>query len=616
MADHIIIDYINNLYTDIVHNAVVQYIDDHAEKWYSLRKSGDTIDTAFVNSVKIKYVSAGGLLGSLIDASIVVDTAITVLKYYPNSSRLDHHYRSFVVNARIEMDDTHPGMDIVSVEPIEVGNHPDEYRHPLTNSLIPIIAKDDLDSVASAILDRFMPDALHRPMAVDAYALAETLGLQIAERQLSDDGSVFGRILFADATLCIDPDTFFRGSVGCKTNTIVHECVHWLLHRKAFLLLRSFGTEDGVINCPTTGLTDSKALAWMEWQANSLAPRIQMPAEMFRAKAVEIIREEQARAETDDLLDVIESVIDTLASFFGVSRLAAKIRMVEIGYDEAIGSCIYLDGRYVPPHLVSRKDMQAGITYSISSEEAIAFAETDTEYGPRILDGQYLYVESHFVLDDPRYVVEDEMGTASLTPYARRHIDECCLKVALQHQCIDIQGDYSYYVYLERKTGTPNNKTYDIETLPDMRSILSLQGVTVIDGYNAYRDLQKAYKYYDEDMRLLNDLPNNFAEAFKMVREKKNVSQFSLASTTRLSHKTILRLEDGSSPGALITIVRCLLALHLSPMLSYRLITLSPFRLKPENETHRRYIFALLYMSTNYKYDTVMGFISPYVKTL
>ena len=37
----------------------------------------------------------------------------------------------------------------------------------------------------------------------------------------------------------------------------------------------------------------------------------------------------------DDIIDVIESVIDDLAMFFGVSRLAAKIRMVDAGYEEA-----------------------------------------------------------------------------------------------------------------------------------------------------------------------------------------------------------------------------------------------------------------------------------------
>ena len=601
MADRTIMDYINNLYTDVVRNAVVQHINDRAEKWYNLRKSGVTADTAIVDSVKIIFANAGGLLGSLIDTSIVVDTAITVKKHYPNSSRLDHHYRSFVVNARIEMDDTHPGMDIVSVEPIEVGDHPDEYRHPLTNSLIPIIAKDDLDSVAFAILDRFMPDALHRPMAVDAYVLAETLGLQIAERQLSDDGSVFGRILFADATLCIDPDTFFRGSVGCKTNTIVHECVHWLLHRKSFLLLRSFGTEDGAIDCPTTGLTDSKALAWMEWQANSLAPRIQMPAEMFRAKAAEIIREEQARAETDDLLDVIEPVINNLASFFEVSCLAAKIRMVEIGYDEAIGSCIYLDGQYVPPHLVSRKDMQAGITYSIGEDDAIAFAETDTEYGPRIQEGQYRYVESHFVLDDPRHVEEDETGTVSLTPYARRHMDECCVKYTLYHQHFDVQDGYALIDYLDRNL---NNKKPKRNTVPFLGGGLCLCN----DPLAFPKGIEGVYDLYEKEIMECVNLPNNLPEAFKKVRSQRNYTTVSLEICTKIDHKTVMRLESGESMTGLDNLVKLFLAMHLSPMLSYRLLTMSPHRLVPSNPKHRKYLFALIYLS-GYEYQDIKRFL-------
>jgi hypothetical protein len=41
--------------------------------------------------------------------------------------------------------------------------------------------------------------------------------------------------------------------------------------------------------------------------------------------------------------DVIESVIYELSEFFGVSIQAAKIRMIDIGYSEAIGFVKYID---------------------------------------------------------------------------------------------------------------------------------------------------------------------------------------------------------------------------------------------------------------------------------
>lgn len=65
----------------------------------------------------------------------------------------------------------------------------------------------------------------------------------------------------------------------------------------------------------------------MEWQANSLAPRIQRPMAMFKTQASKTIRKYRQMMGKDDIIDVIEPVIDNLAIFFGVSRLAAKIRM-------------------------------------------------------------------------------------------------------------------------------------------------------------------------------------------------------------------------------------------------------------------------------------------------
>lgn len=76
----------------------------------------------------------------------------------------------------------------------------------------------------------------------------------------------------------------------------------------------------------------------MEWQANALAPRIQMPMGMFKTQASKYIKEYRDMLGKDDIIDVIEPVIDELAAFFCVSRLAAKIRMVDAGYEEAICS--------------------------------------------------------------------------------------------------------------------------------------------------------------------------------------------------------------------------------------------------------------------------------------
>lgn len=85
----------------------------------------------------------------------------------------------------------------------------------------------------------------------------------------------------------------------------------------------------------------------MERQANQLAPRIQMPAGPFRAKAKEYINKFMRESGAGHESQIMERVIEVLRTDFVVSKQAVKIRLVELGFDQAIGTYTYLDGHYV-----------------------------------------------------------------------------------------------------------------------------------------------------------------------------------------------------------------------------------------------------------------------------
>ena len=80
-------------------------------------------------------------------------------------------------------------------------------------------------------------------------------------------------------------------------NTIVHECVHWDRHRKAFQLERLYNDKATQIKCEVVGGIRNTGAAcstdWMERQANALAPKILMPMEMFKRKSIERIKHYQ-----------------------------------------------------------------------------------------------------------------------------------------------------------------------------------------------------------------------------------------------------------------------------------------------------------------------------------
>ena len=79
-----------------------------------------------------------------------------------------------------------------------------------------------------------------------------------------------------------------------------------------------------------------------------------MPAEPLKAKANEYIGRFMRETNVNNTFDVMEMVISQLETDFVVSKQAAKIRLVELGFEEAIGTFTYIDGHYVRT-LLSRK---------------------------------------------------------------------------------------------------------------------------------------------------------------------------------------------------------------------------------------------------------------------
>lgn len=288
-----------------------------------------------------------------------------------------------------------------------------------------------------AVGKTYLAKALLQPMAVDPSELAKSMGLTVKLKRITEDCAIFGQISFQDSTteiydekLCqsveeevsaktilVDPETYFLYNLGKVNNTIVHECVHWDLHRKAFELERLYNKEASRIKCQVAGGVEENswtATEWMEWQANALAPRIQMPMAMFKTQASKYIKKYRDMLGKDDIIDVIEPVIDELAAFFCVSRLAAKIRMVDAGYEEAIGAFIYVDGRYVTPHKFKKNAIREDQTFTISAEEAAIQSVINRDLGELVKTGAYQYVDAHFVLNHPRYLEQRADGLVFL----------------------------------------------------------------------------------------------------------------------------------------------------------------------------------------------------------
>ncbi len=237
-----------------------------------------------------------------------------------------------------------------------------------SGELVPVIARKDFDGEATRFLEKYYPLALQEPVPVPIRKIAEEeLKLNIFEdARLSEEMDVFGLMVFEDCniqgkdksiiirnakrgTMYIDPRIYYERTLGTVNFTIAHECYHWYRHQPYHALMKMLGAgimPGKAIQCTIETTTRDgekwKAVDWMEWQANGVAPYILMPTKTAKIKVAQLLQEYQISADGNIDACRLEKLISELAVFYGLSKLAVKQRMLEMGY--TLADCS--DGEY------------------------------------------------------------------------------------------------------------------------------------------------------------------------------------------------------------------------------------------------------------------------------
>ena len=498
----------------------------------------------------------------------------------------DYHYDDYDENIVWMMahcrGDLDKNLDDFEILYVSKYNGKSRVKEPMDDSLVPVMNKNQLDDIAEQFLRDHYKKALLEPIWVDPTELAESMGLTIRYENITKDGSIFGRSFFYDCetelydedademykvtiparTILVDKKAAFLMVLGATNNTIVHECVHWDKHKKAFALARLYDNELSNIGCRVVGgIAGNKrdAIEWMEWQANALAPRIQMPITMFKKKVNQLISKYRKETHTYDMIDIIELIIDELLLTFGVSRLAAKIRMMDAGYEEAAGAFIFVDGKYVKPHKASKGFLAPNQTFSISARDAIVESKFNTALATVIADNEYIFVDSHFVLNTPLYVEKDLFGNTSLTHYARNHMDECCLVFNLTIKT-SVSENYHTECFLNR----------------DKSSEITFEAHYSAKSKNAANQVQMIKDYNADLLAIARKLPMNFSGALDALIGWSEMTEEELAEAADMSEKTIQRLRNSEPDNVSIeTVVQLCIGMKLPPVLSGCLIRAS-----------------------------------------
>ena len=91
-------------------------------------------------------------------------------------------------------------LDNFQITGISIYNGKNRQPKPMSDALVPIISKDNLETVATDFLKRNYPKALLQPMAVDPTELVKSMGLTVKLKRITEDCSIFGQIFFQDST--------------------------------------------------------------------------------------------------------------------------------------------------------------------------------------------------------------------------------------------------------------------------------------------------------------------------------------------------------------------------------------------------------------------------------
>lgn len=392
------------------------------------------------------------------DSVIRSDVIVTCTIEYQENRRGDkkEYEQWFLVSVVLMIFDERVEIKIVDVQTYYKKQY-DCIQNKLTNTFVPILSKADFDIEAEKFLSKYCPQALEEPMPVPVRDIAKRMNLKIKEgMQFNAKPPIFGAIAFFDCkanlrdrygvmkqynipkgSIIIDNRLSFW-SIGCVNYTIAHELYHWHRHRIYAQIQRLLNGKDSLKSlnrCNTTPARHTMFLGsysdvdWMEWQANSIAPKILMPKQMFERKLTELLNSaEYTTCTMERKSDILNSIITELSELFQVSRQATIIRMHELGIEDV--EQVY-NSRY-----------KSEPCYEIDFTSYIVEYRCNEKFKKLIDSGDFLYIDNHCVINNDKYLLEESLGRVTLSEYALTNKSECCLqfyeRIILNRKRLDV----------------------------------------------------------------------------------------------------------------------------------------------------------------------------------
>lgn len=456
-------------------------------------------------------------------------------------------------------------------------------QNPLDEFLVPILSKRDFDKVAEQIVEEYYPYETNFQCRINGIALAEAMGYNVRYARLSLNGKVKSKIIFEkkDVTvydkdghkelLSVEKTTIFVDdslkNMADEQNAVIHECVHAHLHN-LFYNLQSYyhyivGKESPEFNDYFYSNTQQKCMKWMKTQANSIARHIQMPKD----ETSDVIIDYLDRIDREPDFEDYRGLIDFVKYRFGVSRYAAKKRIIELGWNEVCGVYVYCTTGYVEDYEVAY-DFPDDSTYTVPFSSIAELFGRSVDFQALVKSGKYVYVDGHICLNNEKYIITKYNLPSRLTEYARHHMSECC---------IDFKKVYDKLTY-----------SYTFGELN--KEELAIIENYVLDEYQKSKLKARLTEIADTKDKL-DHSPLGEAVVYHMKRCHLTSEQ--LMERSGLGSTTITKLRSGKCHPKLETILAFCVALNLEDVFRSDLMNKAGVRFNNNNPAHLVYMTIL-----------------------
>ena len=581
---------------DEIKDAVLDYMTEKVKE-----NKATLSDIEIQNVVHIEQVDDGAISFSVI-VSCDIEHSIS------STGRVSFTEKWIDVRCKVLLGVELTDFEIININECEQQEDSDNDKY--SGELVPIISRDAFENEATKFLEKYYPLALQEPVAVPIRKIAEDMGLSVIEDSLlSSELDIFGLVVFEDGnikdknknivirnakrgTVLIDPRVYYERTLGTVNFTIAHECFHWYRHQPYHALMKMLGANDElgkIIQCSIgNNAKDSekwKAVDWMEWQANGVAPHILMPTNTAKIKISELVGKYHIHFDgTDGYL--IEEMISELADFYGLSKQAVKMRMREMGYAKIDGAFTYVNGQYVTPFSFDASALSDNQSFTISSADLFKAYCLNKDFRKAIDTGRFVYIEGHVCLDDEKYIIHSD-GRVKFTQYALSHMDECCLAFDKEYSYQSKYQGQKYYTQMMYKIlSQVAAQEYSFEMNAHNRTLLS--------------QIQRASRSADA-MRLY---PGAFSETLVQLMKEKKLSNKKLADASLVGERTIQRLRNEEEyPTTIQTVLGLCYGLQLSVPEAETLVGKTDFNIKPTNPQNNAYRCVLSSCAENSIYE-------------